>query len=154
MPLENTILSFDESTDSTFTCSATGIPAPTITFYIVFANGSRVPLSSLSEPRLTISMPNQTDDYQHSTISMSNQTDDYQHSTTSMSNQTDDYQHSGIYGVAPLVSRTLMLAGFEDDDSGIYSCEATNGVGNASRDVDLLVRSMLLCMCRKKKVDI
>ena len=126
MPLENTILSFDESTDGTFTCSATGIPVPTITFYIVFANGSRVPLSSISEPRLTISMPN----------------------------QTDDYQLSGNRGVAPLVSRTLMLAGFEDDDSGIYSCEATNGVGNASRDVDLLVRGMLLCMCRKKKLDI
>ena len=115
MPLENTILSFDESTNGTFTCSATGIPAPTIIFYKVYANGSRIPLSSISEPRLTISMPD----------------------------QTDDYPLSDNRGVAPLVSRILMLAGFEDDDSGAYSCEATNGVGNASRVVEILVRGML-----------
>ena len=116
MPLENTILSSDESTNGAFTCSATGIPVPTITFYIVFANGSRIPLSSISEPRLTISMPD----------------------------QTDDFRLSDNRGVAPLITRTLMLAGFEDDDSGTYSCEATNGVGNTSRDVELLVRGMLI----------
>ena len=44
--------------------------------------------------------------------------------------QTDDYQLSNNRGVAPLITQSLMLIDFVDNDSATYGCEATNGAGD------------------------
>ena len=42
-----------------------------------------------------------------------------------------------------LVSRTLQLANTRDDDSGTYTCNATNSAGNVYQPFELIVQSKL-----------
>ena len=49
----------------------------------------------------------------------------------------------GDGGMVYSVSRTLMLANTRDEDSDIYTCRASNIVGNDTRDFELVVQSEL-----------
>ena len=93
-----------------FECTATGIPAPTISWY---RNGTKLG----GDTHITLS------------------------------NHTTPTLVQGDGGMVYSVSRTLMLADTRDDDSGTYTCRASNIVRSDTQDFELVVQSELNIFC-------
>ena len=95
----------------TFVCSASGIPAPTITWFSLVGN-----------------MPTELNKTVDSRVSMSDLM------------ITENYEPLDGRGTVFLVTSRLTLSRSNDSDSGTYSCQAENEFGNATREFELIVQ--------------
>ena len=95
----------------TFVCSASDIPAPTITWFSVVGNMST---------ELNKDVDNR--------VSMSDLL------------INENYEPLDGRGTVFLVISQLTLSGSNDSDSGTYSCQAENEFGNATREFELIVQ--------------
>ena len=114
-PDSNTVITVNQSTVAEFDCSAVGIPAPTISWFRVYDNGTLVNLTSDVDSRVMLGEPE----------------------------QDDQYLLEG-QGIVSQVNRTLVLMNSADSDSGTYRCVATNAAsqdGNI-QDFELVVQGM------------
>ena len=112
VPVENFIYTIDEGLTVTFECSASGIPAPTITWFRLVGNMS-TELNKDIDNRVSISDPPTVD---------------------------DSYEPPDGRGTVFLVTSQLTLSQSNDNDSGMYSCQAGNEFGNATREFELIVQ--------------
>ena len=96
----------------TFVCSASGIPAPTITWFSLVGN---MPFNVLNKDvDIRVSM---------SDVLIN-----------------ENYEPLDGRGTVFLVTSQLTLSGNNDSDSGTYSCQAENEFGNATREFELIVQ--------------
>ena len=116
VPVENFTYTFDEGLTVIFECSASGIPAPTITWF-----------------RLVGNMPTEYNRFVDSRVSISD---------PSMINSS--YEPPDGRGTVFLVTSLLTLSGSNDSDSGMYSCQAGNQFGNVTRQFGLIVQGKLM----------
>ena len=104
----------NETNPVMFECSASGIPAPTISWFRINQTVS-TPLVLTNGTRSLISPP-----------------------------QVDNtYELPGGRGTASLVTSTLTIPATQDEDSGQYACQALNDFGNETRELELIVRGNL-----------
>ena len=111
VPVENFNYTIDEGLSVTFVCSASGIPALTITWF-----------------RLVGNMP-----------FVLNKDVDIRVSTSDLMIM-GNYEPLDGRGTVFLVTSQLTLSGSNDSDSGTYSCQAENEFGNATRRFELIVQ--------------
>ena len=95
----------------TFVCSASGIPAPTITWF-----------------RLVGNMPNELNKVVDRRVSISDLL------------INENYEPPDGRGTVFMVTSRLTRSGSYDSDSGTYSCQAENEFGNAMREFELIVQ--------------
>ena len=94
-----------------FVCSASGIPAPTITWFSLVGN-----------------IPSVLNKDVDSRVSMSDLLID------------ENYEPLDGRGTVFLVTSRLTRSRSNDSDSGTYSCQAENEFGNAMRQFELIVQ--------------
>ena len=109
VPVENFSYTIDEGLPVTFVCSASGIPAPTITWFSLVGNIPSLLIKDVD-----------------SRVSMSDL-------------MTKNYEPPDGKETVFLVTSRLTLSGSYDSDSGTYSCQAENEFGNATREFELIV---------------
>ena len=109
-PVENFVYTVNETNPVIFECSASSIPAPTISWFRVnqtvstmLNNGTR---SLISPPHLV----------------------------------NNTYELPGVRGNAFLVTSTLTIPATQDEDSGQYACQAVNELGIETREFELTVQ--------------
>ena len=95
----------------TFVCSASGIPAPTITWFSLVGN---IPSVLNKDVDIRVSMSDLLID--------------------------ENYEPLDGRGTVFFVTSRLTLSGSNDSDSGTYSCQAENELGNATREFELIVQ--------------
>ena len=112
LPLDGQLDTVNETYPVTFTCSATGIPPPEVTW-----TRSGVVLDESVDARISLSNPSDPE-----TVS------------------TDG-------GNISSVSRNLTLSNTRDNDSGTYTCVASNAAANVTQDFGLIVQGKKVFAC-------
>ena len=95
----------------TFVCSASGIPAPTITWFSLVGN-----------------MPTELNKDDDNRVAMSDLLID------------ENYETLDGRGTVFFVTSRLTFSRSDDSDSGTYSCQAENEFGIATREFELIVQ--------------
>ena len=116
-PVENSVLTINETDTYSITCNATGIPAP-MTF-IWLKDGVVQNYLLNATDRISVSQPSNPVPYSTS--------------------DGDVQSVSQVLTISPAVGLTTSSA--IGNDSGVYTCQVSNGVGdNASVNVELVVQ--------------